>query len=139
MTRSSVNFKNNNTKFANTTTRSMGGAQPESQSMKAKLFGGHKPEEGWQEITAFTYGGAIILLFMVANAPDTSITTWANAEARARLELKASGKVEKLEFGTHYNVDENKYDFDSLKPDDPFDEDVEEEDDDDDEDEDDEE
>lgn len=60
-------------------------------------------------------------------APDTSITTWASGEARARMNLKAKGEVEKFEFGVHYDTDA-KFDYESKYPDNPFDEDLDDED-----------
>ena len=115
--------------------RRMGGGQPESQSMKAELFGGHEKDTGWEGITYFTYGATVLLLGVVANAPESSITTWASEEARMRLKLKAEGKVEKFEFGVHYNVDDVKYNYESKFPDNPFDEDLDDDDDEEDDDE----
>eukprot|EP00550_Attheya_septentrionalis_P008296 CAMPEP_0198288802 /NCGR_PEP_ID=MMETSP1449-20131203/7198_1 /TAXON_ID=420275 /ORGANISM="Attheya septentrionalis, Strain CCMP2084" /LENGTH=119 /DNA_ID=CAMNT_0043987017 /DNA_START=163 /DNA_END=522 /DNA_ORIENTATION=- len=111
---------------------------PRPQSMDAVLFGGHPTgTEGWEAGLAsmYIFGGAIIALTL-GFAPETEIQTWASNEARARLALKAAGKVDKFEFGTHYNTPEFMLDFTSLKLDDPFDE---EEDDDEDEEEDEEE
>ena len=64
--------------------------------------------------------------------PLLSNIQWANAEARARLALQAEGKLDKPVFGVHYDTPENKFDFESDRPDNPFNE--EEDDDDDDED-----
>ena len=113
-----------------------GGGQPESQSMKAELFGGHEKDTGWETVTYGTYAAATLLLGMIAMAPDTSITTWASGEARARLKLKEEGKIDKLEFGVHYDTDA-KFNYESKFPDNPFDEDLDDDDDDDDEDDDD--
>uniref|UniRef100_A0A7S2WJX2 NADH dehydrogenase [ubiquinone] 1 beta subcomplex subunit 11, mitochondrial n=1 Tax=Eucampia antarctica TaxID=49252 RepID=A0A7S2WJX2_9STRA len=117
--------------------RNMGGAQPVSQSMKAELWGGHSKEaEGWETTLYATYVGATILITMALGfAPDTTITTWASEEAQARLDLQANGKMNAVEFGAHYNVPENMFDWESVNPDDPFNEDLEDDDDDDDEDE----
>jgi len=119
--------QNNGNKVAR---RKMGG-QPESQSMKAELFQGHEKDTGWETITHFTYAATVVLLGVVAMVPDTSITTWASGEAAARLKLKAEGKVEKFEFGTHYDTDDIKYNYDSKFPDNPFDEDLDDDEDDD--------
>lgn len=48
---------------------------------------------------------------------------WASGEARARLALQAEGKLDKPVFGVHYDTPENKYDFESVSPDNPFNED----------------
>ena len=60
---------------------------------------------------------------------------WASAEARVRLNLQEEGKLDKPEFGVHYNTPENVLDFESKVVDDPFDEGDEDDDDDDDDDE----
>jgi len=83
----------------------MGGGQPESQSMQAKLFEGEP--EGWEGTLYFTYGAAFVIVStMCMFAPDTKITTWANNEAQARLDLLRSGAIDKVEFGVHYNTPE---------------------------------
>lgn len=98
-----------------------GGGQPESQSMKASLWGagidgkgGGRWQNGWMSWEAVMYpsyaAAFVILVFGVGFAPDTSIQTWAQGEARARLNLKAQGTdVEPM--GVHYNVDETKFKF----------------------------
>jgi len=48
---------------------------------------------------------------------------WAQSEARARLTLQADGKLDQPVFGVHYDTVENKYDFESNNPDNPFNED----------------
>mmetsp|Transcript_24219 Transcript_24219/g.49590 ORF Transcript_24219/g.49590 Transcript_24219/m.49590 type:complete len:169 (-) Transcript_24219:365-871(-) len=110
-----------------------GGHQPVSRSMEAKLFEGHPENEGWETTIYVTYAASLVLItFALGFAPDTSIKTWASSEARARLELQAKGKLDQPVFGVHYDTPENKYEFESKNPDNPFDE---EEDDDDDDDE----
>lgn len=47
------------------------------------------------------------------------------------MDLQAAGKLDKPVFGVHYDTPENKFDFESVNPDNPFNE---EDDDDDDED-----
>ena len=124
--------------------RSFGAGQPESQSMQARLWEGHnvKPE-GWEGIVYATYVGATVIITLALGfAPDTSINTWASNEAKVRLDLLKEGKIDKVEFGVHYNspekVYETVYDFESKSPDNPFNE-EDDDDDDDDEDEDEEE
>ncbi|GMH49601.1 hypothetical protein TrVE_jg5196 [Triparma verrucosa] len=97
--------------------RRFGAGQPESASMKGKLWGsgidgkGGGRYNGWESIIYPTYAAAtLILVFGVGFAPDTSIKTWANGEARARLNLKDMGEdVEGM--GVHYNVDERRFRF----------------------------
>ena len=48
---------------------------------------------------------------------------WASSEARVRLALQAEGKLDKPVFGVHYDTPENKFDFESVNPDNPFNED----------------
>jgi hypothetical protein len=56
--------------------RFFGAAQPESQSMKAKLFEGHPEVEGWETIMNVTYAGTFILLVLnFGFTPNTSIKT----------------------------------------------------------------
>jgi len=102
-----------------------GGHQPISRSMEAELFQGHPKEpEGWETTIYLTYGSTVILLaFALGFAPDTSIKTWASSEARARLALQAEGKLDKPVFGVHYDTPENKFDFESVNPDNPLNED----------------
>ena len=45
------------------------------------------------------------MIFGVGLKPETSIKTWANAEARAR---KALGLGQEVEFGKHYNDVDDK-------------------------------
>ena len=52
-----------------------------------------------------------------------NIKQWAQSEARARLTLQADGKLDQPVFGVHYDTVENKYDFESNNPDNPFNED----------------
>jgi len=49
------------------------------------------------------------------------------------LELQAAGKLDKPVFGVHYDTPENKFDFESVSPDNPFNEEDDDDDDDDDE------
>lgn len=49
-------------------------------------------------------------------------TQWASSEARARLALQAEGKLDQPVFGVHYDTPENKFDFESVNPDNPFNE-----------------
>merc|ERR1712194_902183 len=117
-----------------------GGAEPpEPQSMKAELFGNdlEAHDKGWKLITQVTYAVALFITGLIAFAPDTSIQSWAQGEARARLKARDAGV--KLEFGKHYNTEDN-YDFSMKSPiDDPFNQEDDDDDDDEDEDEDDEE
>jgi len=116
----------------------MGGGQPISRSMEAELWQGHPKEpEGWETTIYLTYAASAVILTFVGLAPDTSIKTWAASEAQARLNLQAEGKLDNPVFGVHYDTPENKFDFESVNPDNPFNE--EDDDDDDDEDDDDEE
>lgn len=96
-----------------------------SQSMEAELWQGHPKEpEGWETTTYVTYGLTVVILTMALGfAPDTSIKTWASSEARARLALQADGKLDEPVFGVHYDTPENKFDFESVSPDNPFNED----------------
>ena len=78
----------------------MGGGQPESQSMKAKLWGdgidglGGGRFNGWEIVVYPTYViAAAVLCLGVGYAPDTSIKTWAKQEARVRLDLKEQGVI----------------------------------------------
>jgi hypothetical protein len=48
------------------------------------------------------------------------------------LTLQAEGKLDKPVFGVHYDTPENKFDFESVNPDNPFNEDDDDDDDDDD-------
>jgi hypothetical protein len=47
---------------------------------------------------------------------------WASSEASARLALQAEGKLDKPVFGVHYDTPENKFDFESVNPDNPLNE-----------------
>ena len=57
--------------------RSMGGGQPESQSMQARLWEGHKTEpEGWEKSIYATYAATTVLVTLALGfAPDTTIET----------------------------------------------------------------
>ena len=100
---------------------------PRPQSMDAELWQGHpKHKEGWETTIYLTYGAATIILGITYFfSPETSIQTWAAAEAQARLDLKAKGV--KPEFGRHYSDPTVKYDYDSVQPENPFNEEDEEE------------
>ena len=75
---------------------------PVPQSQTAKLWEGHSvAKEGWEESVYVLSTIAIILHVCVYMAPETSIESWARAEAQARLRLAAQGQTE-FEFGTHY-------------------------------------
>lgn len=109
-----------------------GHGQPISRSMEAELWQGHPKEpEGWETTVQITYAATVIIFALMGFAPDTSIKTWASAEARARLELQAEGNLEKVVFGVHYHdvLPENeKFNFESVNPDNPFNEDDDDED-----------
>jgi len=117
----------------------MMGAMPEAQSNKARLFEGHSQEhEGWEYQTYFIYGATVVILgAMEMFKPDTTIQTWANNEAQVRLELLRAGKIEKVEFGVHYNTPEllgledewDKFNEKAIRPGEDDDDDDEDEDD----------
>jgi hypothetical protein len=85
-----------------TSTRRNMAEMPVPQSRNAKLWEGHPTNEGWETTVMWLYPVSVIL-FAAAHglAPETGIRAWAQQEARARLELKAQGKVD-FEFGKHY-------------------------------------
>ena len=87
-------------------TRRTFGAQPQSQSMQARLWEGHNTQpEGWETTVYATYAASTVLITLALGfAPDTTINTWASEEARVRMEMKAEGKLEKEVFGEHYNT-----------------------------------
>jgi hypothetical protein len=97
--------------------------------MQAVLWQGHSTEpEGWERTVYVTYAAAAILIGLTLGfAPDTSIKAWAEAEARARLEMQRQGTLQTPTFGTHYNTVQNLFAWESKIVDDPFDEDEEEE------------
>ena len=81
------------------------GGQPESQSMKAPLWGvgldgkGGGRYNGWEAIVYPTYILATLILTVgVGFAPDTSIKTWANQEARVRINMKRQGALKNAAF-----------------------------------------
>ena len=104
---------------------------PVPQSMEAKLWGpgidglGGGRYQGWEPIVYSTYIiSAFILIFGVGFAPETSIKSWANAEARTRynmfLDMQEEGTIDKsvpmnglngFERNVHYNTEERKYKF----------------------------
>ena len=55
----------------------MGGGQPESQSMQARLWEGHSAEpEGWEGTLYATYTvGFGLIVLALGFAPDTTIAT----------------------------------------------------------------
>ena len=100
-----------------TTQRRLFAAMPKPQSMEAELWEGHpKHKEGWESTIYLTYGVATVLLTLTLFAPETSIQTWASAEAQARLDQKDA------QFGKHHSAPEIKYDFNSGMADNPLDE-----------------
>lgn len=107
--------------------RFMAANMPRPQSMDAELWQGHpKHKEGWETTIYLTYGAAVVIMGITYFfSPETSIQTWASAEAQARLDLK--GKGVKLEFGKHYSDPDVTYDYESVEPENPFNEEEEEE------------
>lgn len=99
--------------------------------MDAELWQGHpKHTEGWETTVYVSYSAAAVLLAMVYFAPETSIQTWASAEAQARLDLKKKDPTIQFEFGKHYSDPSMKYEYDdAVSPENPFNEDDEDEDD----------
>lgn len=100
---------------------------PKPQSSEAKLWQGHPTEnQGWETTTYITYAVSTVLLTLaIGFTPETSIKVWASNEARARLDIKdrmGDGEEFVLEFGKHYGLPDEKYDFTSLKAENPFDE-----------------
>ena len=97
--------------------------------MQAVLWQGHSTEpEGWERTVYVTYAAAAVLLVLTLGfAPDTSIHSWAEGEARARLDMQAQGTSVTPSFGTHYNTAQTRFLWESKIVDDPFDEDEEEE------------
>lgn len=87
--------------------------------MKGQLWGagidgkGGGRYNGWESIIYPCYAAATVILVVgVGFSPDTSIKTWAQGEARARLNLADSGEnVEPM--GVHYNCDEIKFKFEA--------------------------
>ena len=78
---------------------------PVPQSATAPMWGGHDPavkSEGW-ELAIYGYYAAAVFLqaAIIGLAPETSIESWARPEAKARLQLAASGS--KFQFGQHYS------------------------------------
>jgi len=115
-------------------------------SMKATLWEGHPTApEGWETSIYFYYTVSIVSIICIINfSPDTTIESWAEQEARARLALKDKGFTD-FEFGKHYQdelltEESDKWDKFTMKAvkagedDDDEDDDDEEEEDDDDED-----
>jgi hypothetical protein len=80
--------------------------------MRAPLWGpgidgkGGGRHQGWENAVYPAYAAAaVILIFGVGFAPDTSIKTWARHEASSRMNLKEAGELDDCEFGTHYGND----------------------------------
>lgn len=101
----------------------MGAEMPKPQSSEAKLWQGHPTHsEGWELTTYLTYGVSTVLLVLaIGFTPETSIKVWAANEAQARLDIQAK-TGEALEFGRHYGLPSEKYDFTSLQAENPFNE-----------------
>ncbi|CAJ1970411.1 unnamed protein product [Cylindrotheca closterium] len=126
--------------------RRWAGDMPVPQSQNAPLWRGHTvKEEGW-ETSMYVYAALAVVLqaAIIGFAPETSIESWARAEAKARLALKEKDPDMKFEFGTHYQdlikqdqLDKwTKFSDRAITPGEDDDDDDEDEDDDDDEDED---
>jgi len=100
-----------------TATRRMAGDVPVPQSQHTKFADGKPLNEGWESTIAWFYPSSfLIIVWIHAFEPDTDIRGWANAEARARLELKRQGMTE-FKFGTHYQSlsdDELKKEWDTF-------------------------
>ena len=79
---------------------------PVPQSQNAPLWHGHTvAKEGWEESMYFYFAASVVLqVAIIYGAPETSIESWARAEAKARLKLAAAGQTE-FEFGKHYQDD----------------------------------
>lgn len=91
---------------------------PTPQSAKAVLFDGHyDPDDGWRPITYFFYGVSTLMLLTGSffYPEERDFRVWAEKEARARLELKEKAGFTDFEFGKHYNIYPNKYDFEALR------------------------
>ena len=78
----------------------------------------------------FPFSQNYILIYFatitIGNKPSCVILLyqqWASSEARARLALQAEGRLDQPIFGVHYDTPENKFEFESKSPDNPFDED----------------
>ena len=101
--RRSTNQTNTTIAQMMTTRRWMASDMPVPQSQNAPLWHGHKvAKEGWEESIYFYYiVGFLMQAAIVFGAPETSIESWARAEAQARLRLAAQGQTE-FEFGQHY-------------------------------------
>ena len=87
------------------TQKRQGSDMPVPQSATAPMWGGHDPavkSEGW-ELAIYGYYAAAVFLqaAIIGLAPETSIESWARPEAKARLQLAASGS--KFQFGQHYS------------------------------------
>lgn len=105
--------------------RWMGADMPKPQSSEAKLWQGHPTHnEGWEFTTYLTYGvSSILLVLAIGFTPETSIKVWASNEAQARLDIQdKKGDEFTLEFGRHYGMPYEKYDFTSLQAENPFNE-----------------
>lgn len=105
------------TAMRRTATRRMASDMPVPQSQYAKFADGKPRNEGWESTIAWFYPSSfLIIVWIVAFDPETDIRAWANAEARARLELKRQGMTE-FKFGTHYQSlsdDELKKEWDEF-------------------------
>jgi len=92
-----------------------GGHVPVPQSQHAPLWHGHSVKtEGWETSMYFYAIAAIILqVAVVTGAPETSIESWARAEAQARLKLADQGFTD-FEFGKHYQDIQKKASLDAY-------------------------
>jgi len=81
---------------------------PVPQSQNAKIFDGHKTNEGWEGTLAWWYISSFALCVATFGmAPDTNIQAWAQQEAAARLKLKEESPDAVFEFGKHYYQSED--------------------------------
>jgi hypothetical protein len=79
--------------------------------------------EGWEFTIYLTYGVSTVLLILaIGFSPETSIKVWASNEAQARLDLQSKNADFKPEFGRHYGMPYEKYDFTSIQAENPFNE-----------------
>eukprot|EP00980_Cylindrotheca_fusiformis_P021070 scaffold8070_cov117-Cylindrotheca_fusiformis.AAC.18 len=84
--------------------RRWAGDMPVPQSQHAPLWNGHTvKKEGWEtSMYVFTALALVLQAAVIGLAPETSIESWARAEAKARLQLQAKDPELKLQFGKHY-------------------------------------
>jgi hypothetical protein len=78
-------------------------SMPVPQSAHAKLFEGHPTREGWERTLLLWYASSLVLILAVLQyTPTTEIETWANQEARLRLEAGLAGDIKFGEHATDY-------------------------------------